>query len=431
MKPVSKILTPGKQVLIANLATAGLGFITFFMLVRSLDLEVFGEWVLYITSFNLAEMVRTGLARQAMVHYLVASKSVGNSHYIKSGAFYLSLITGAVAGLVLLVIYLLFFRGDQTGIAMFFGYYPIVAFFTLIPSFDSWVSQSNGKMLRMSAMTFIPAFLLSIVGVASFFINISLTQLIIAHAVIRVLLSAIAFFTNSAVRLSIIKPAFNEVRLLWKYGKFSIATLLGTNLLKSADNFLIGYFLGPAAVAIYNVPLKLLEIAEIPARSVGQIMFPRLSKLFSNGNLKEMSSQLVNRSIKMSMVYLPFTVIAFFAAEWVVVLIGGSDVADGAIVLQIFLLYVLVLPIDRLIGVSIDSTGAPKYNSLKVWAMVILNVVGDIIALYVFDSMALVALVTVINALAGVLLGFMLFRRKVGPQNISFKLKFKSKPNVA
>lgn len=418
-------------VTLANLATAGFGFITFFVLIRSLELNLFGEWVLYITAFNLAEMIRTGLVRQAMVHQLSGATSSQSKNATGSSAFYLALTLSVASGVVLLIIGKLFYADSSSGIAYFFLVYPVAGLLSLLPAFDTWKSQAEGKMLRMSSFTLFPAVLLALSALFSLVYPLSLLQLILIHSGIRVGLSLYSFSTSPGVRKAVSHPILGEIPKLWKYGKYSVATLLGTNLLKSADNFLIGYFLGSAAVAIYNVPLKLLEIAEIPARSTGQVLFPRLSRLFSAGDLKAFGLTLRSKILRLCMGYLPVTVFAFFGASYLVRWVGGDEVLSSAIVLRVFLIYVVLIPVDRLIGVAIDSTGKPDFNAIKVWIMVGLNIVGDVIVLYYFQSLAMVAMVTVVNIVAGVLVGAYLLKKPLGSLKPYLGLKTKKDVSIA
>jgi len=423
MQGLRKRFSDTTLVTLANLASAGFGFITFFILIRSLELSQFGEWVLYITAFNLAEMLRTGLVRQAMVHSAASASSANKKRAVQSSAFYLSLILSVGGGMALLVMGNLFYAESSSGIAYFFLIYPLSGLLSLIPAFDTWLSQAQGKMLRMSLFTFLPAILLAVFALVSIWYQVSLLQLIVVHTAIRAVLSIYALASSPSSRQAIIQPVLGEIRSLWNYGKYSVATLLGTNLLKSADNFLIAYFLGPTAVAIYNVPLKLLEIAEIPARSTGQVLFPKLSRLFSENDLMVFGLTLKKNISRLFIGYIPAAVLAFIGAEYLVSLVGGDEVSSSAVVLRVFLVYVILLPVDRLLGVAIDSTGRPINNAIKVWIMVALNVIGDVLVLYYFSSIAMVASVTVLNIIAGILVGGYLLKKPLGPLKQYFTLK--------
>ena len=64
------------------------------------------------------------------------------------------------------------------------------------------------------------------------------------------------------------------------FGKYSMGTLIGSSLLKSADTFIIGLspVLGSAGIAMYAIPLKLTDLLGIPLRSFAMTAYPRMSK---------------------------------------------------------------------------------------------------------------------------------------------------------
>ncbi|MBI1182700.1 oligosaccharide flippase family protein [bacterium] len=426
---ITKNISPTQLVTLSNLATAGFGFVTFFILVRGLSLATFGEWVLYITAFNLAEMVRTGLVRQGMVHLAASAKNEETQKHIRSAAFYLSLLLSVVAGLGLLVIYFLFYKGHHGGIALFFMCYPLVSIVSLVPQFDIWVSQAAHRMGRMAALNLLPAASLALIALASLWWPLSLWQLVLLHGAIRLLATVFSLLGNKEVTTAILSPHVEQMSALWQFGRFSVATLLGTNLLKSADNFLIAAFIGAEAVAIYNVPLKLLEIAEIPVRSTAQVIFPKISALFGMRKYHAVALLLQQQIGRLLRWYVPAALLALFAAKYLVVAAGGNNMAQAHHVLRVFLVYVMLLPIDRLLGVAIDSTGKPKFNAIKVWLMVLLNVLGDVLVLWWLQSLVAVAAVTVLNALAGVLVGYLLLKLQLS--RLGYQVKFKRNNHVA
>ena len=67
--------------------------------------------------------------------------------------------------------------------------------------------------------------------------------------------------------------------------------------------------------------------------------------------------------------------------------------------------YGLLLPIDRMTGIGLDSINKPNINALKVLVMVIANIIGDLIAIFVFQSILLVAISSIFFTLIGIWLG--------------------------
>ena len=88
------------------------------------------------------------------------------------------------------------------------------------------------------------------------------------------------------------------------------------------------------------------------------------------------------------------SLITFVFAEYLVMILGGhqylgTDPATGAstvTIVRIFSIYGLLLPIERMTGIGLDSVNRPDRNFQKVLYMTIANVIGDLIAVFVFKS---------------------------------------------
>ena len=50
-----------------------------------------------------------------------------------------------------------------------------------------------------------------------------------------------------------------------KFGKYSTASLIGSNLLRSSDTFILSLspIFGATGIAIYSIPMKFVELIEI------------------------------------------------------------------------------------------------------------------------------------------------------------------------
>ena len=90
---------------------------------------------------------------------------------------------------------------------------------------------------------------------------------------------------------------------------------------------------------------------------------------------------------------------------------------------KIFSVYGLLLPIDRMTGIGLDSINKPNINAIKVILMLATNIIGDLIAVYVFGSLELVAVSTIVFTVAGICLGGYFLNREL---NISSIEIFKS-----
>ena len=95
----------------------------------------------------------------------------------------------------------------------------------------------------------------------------------------------------------------------------------------------------------------------------------------------------------------------------------GVDPSTGAsavMILRIFSIYGLLLPVERMTGIGLDSVNRPDRNFLKVLYMTIMNVVGDLIAVFVFKSLAWVAIGSVVFTIFGIWIGIIFLDKEIG-----------------
>jgi O-antigen/teichoic acid export membrane protein len=97
-------------------------------------------------------------------------------------------------------------------------------------------------------------------------------------------------------------------------------------------------------------------------------------------------------------------VLAVWAPTWVG-LLGGDGYAGAVPVLQWFVLYLALAPLDRMVGLLFDSIEKPHLNLVKVGVMLAVNVAGDVLVYRLTGSVAAVAAVTTLTLTAGVVVG--------------------------
>ena len=158
-------------------------------------------------------------------------------------------------------------------------------------------------------------------------------------------------------------------------------------------------------VAAYSLPLKLVEIIEIPLRSFLATAMPVMSKYKSPEHKPELRYVFYRYAGLLSVFMLPAVIACIFFAESLVTMLGGVQYAESAIVLRILAVYTAFLPLDRFSGVTLDIIGKPKFNFIKVLLMLTVNVIGDIIAIYYIGNIWAVAAVSILTFFTGVIFG--------------------------
>lgn len=173
-------------------------------------------------------------------------------------------------------------------------------------------------------------------------------------------------------------------KLILNFGKYSTGTLIGANLLKSSDQILLGLspFIGTAGVALYAVPLRLTEILEIPLRSFAATAFPRISKASIENNMVEVKRLFYSFSGALTFIILPIILVGFIFAEEFVYILGGEKYIETQNIFRIFCVYGLFIAVDKFTGITLDSINRPKMNFIKVIYMASANILGDIFVIF-------------------------------------------------
>ncbi len=402
--------------LAGNITISFFGFAGFALLARSFQLEIFGQWVLYISSGSFIEMFRFGITNTAIIRYLSGVEHEERLKFIGSNVF-IGLVATIVIALVVWACHLLFpIPIKNAGYELFFAWYPILAFINL-PYNNALVilqaDQQFGKILFIKSFESGVFFLLLLLNF--FFLEMTLLQLVLAQLIIN-LISSIICTIKGWDGLRYLRRATRRTnRIILDFGKYTTFTLIGSNLLRSADTLIISLSpLGTAAVALYSIPMKLTEIQQIPLRSFVATAFPKMSKASVQGKIEEVKSLFYSYTGAMTYLFVFICLITFVFAEYFVLILGGSqylgtDPVTGAnpvTIMRVFSIYGLLLPFDRMTGIGLDSINKPGKNLIKVAYMVVANVIGDLIAVFIFKSLLLVAIASIVFTLIGVWVGF-------------------------
>ena len=402
--------------LAGNITIAFFGFAGFALLTRSFPIDIFGQWVLYISSGAFIEMFRFGITNTAIIRYLSGVEHEERLKYIGSnGSIGLVATTGIV---IILWSCHLIFPGPikNAGYELFFTWYPLLAFINLPYNTALVIMQADqqfDKMLFIKSFNSGVFFLILLFNYL--FLKLTLVELVIAQLIINMITSIICISKGWDGLRYLRRTTRKTNMVLLDFGKYTTFTLIGTNLLRSADTLIISLSpLGTAAVALYSIPMKLTEIQQIPLRSFVATAFPKMSRASVMGKVDEVKSLFYSYTGAMTYLFVLICIVTFVFAGFFVSLLGGSqylgtDPATGTntvTIMRVFSIYGLLLPIDRMTGIGLDSINKPGKNLIKVTYMVIANVIGDLIAVFVFKSLLFVAIASILFTIIGVWIGF-------------------------
>ena len=426
-KSLKKILSEDNFLSLAgNVVIAILGIVGFAILARTYSLNIFGEWVLFITAGSSVEMFRFGITNTGLIRYLAGAEEDQRLKYIGSNAL-ISLVVTIFIAVVLILCNIVFHEAiEKSGYNLFFTWYPILAFLNLPWNNALVVLQADSKFGKILVLKSINSITFFIVLTANFFFfEMTLTEMIWALLVINALTSLFSMLVRWDGLNHILSASVATNKKLLDFGKYTTFTLIGTNLLRSADTLIISLSpLGNEAVALYSIPLKLTELQQIPLRSFVATAFPKMSKASIQGKLSDVKNLFYTYSGAISYLFVFISLGTFIFSDLFVMLLAGDQFLqnglvsgfDAADIVRVFSLYGLLLPIDRMTGIALDSINKPNVNALKVFLMVAANVIGDLIAIFIFKSLILVAVSSIIFTVLGIWLGMYFLSRELSLQ---------------
>lgn len=398
--------------LAGNGASAVLGLLTLALLARVCSKEEFGKWILFLTVYSLTDALRSGLILSALVKHIAGEQDTA---VLKRWAGATWQLSGAFVGLMALLFVCLIV------VASWFGYggqWPALAGWIVglsivaIPvNISGWLLQARSQFIYMQTVRVsVQVLFIAGITIGHYTNQLDSMYLFASYTITHTLVGVVVLLTGWAQGSSIWINAVQERRSLLGFGRFSMGTLLVSNLLRTSDRLLLGAFMGPEAVVVYTLPQRLLELIEMPIRSIVITDMPRLAQLYTNSSLRVWADFLNQQSGRLWVALLPLSIGGFLAAGPLVHLLGGEGYSDSINVLRFFMIYALILPIDRYLGVGLDVVNKPQLNLLKVICMLVVNVIGDAIAILVFKSVVGVAFVSITTFALGWVLGFRFLR---------------------
>ena len=401
--------------LTGNVTIAFFGFAGFALLTRTFQVDLFGQWVLYITAGTFVDMFRLGITNTAIIRYLSGSTNENRFRFIGSNGL-IGLVATILIAAILISCNLLFpVAIKNSGYELFFTWFPLLAFITLPLNTALVIMQADQKFGNVLIIRLLyNAGFFMVLLINYLFFKMSLIQLIWAQLLLNLFTSLVCIFKGWDGLRYIGRATRETTRTLLDFGKYTTFSIIGTNLLRSADILIISLSpLGTAAVALYSIPMKLTELQQIPLRSFSATAFPKMSKASMNGETDEVKSIFYTYSGVMTYLLSFLSLITFVFADFFVLILGGSqymgtDPITGfntANIVRVFSIYGILLSIDRMTGVALDSINKPDKNLIKVSVMALANIIGDLIAVFIFKSLLAVAVASIVFTLIGIWIG--------------------------
>ncbi|TGE28668.1 lipopolysaccharide biosynthesis protein [Hymenobacter metallicola] len=399
--------------LAGNGVMAVFSVLTYSLLYRFLAPADMGNWVFFQFSFLLLDTFRTGLLQTALIKFYAGADEARQRSVAGAGWLLALLVTGGF-GLLNALAWPLMSWFTDAGVLVVLRWFGLALALTLPFNVATWVLQAEQRFDRILYIRLLNqgSFIGLIFG-AFLLDRINLHTVMYAFLLSALLTSVVAVAARWSRLENLPYRTGAAVREIFHFGKYSFGTYLCANLLRSSDTFIIKFMLGPAALAVYNLPQRLLEILEIPLRSGLATAMPSMSAAVNRQRQGEVTEILLKYAGFLTLLFVPVALGAGLLAEVLVGLVGGGKYAgtEAATIYRIMLVSALLFPLERFLGVTLDIIGKPQLNLVKVLLALAVNVGADIGFIQLTGSVYGATLASVATMLASTVYGYVVLSR--------------------
>ncbi len=359
-----------------------------YTLLERVSQSTFGVWVGFLTLTSILEVGRSGLLQNALIKYL-ANAHPSETPVINTASLVLNFGITLVGAVVLAAVGpWLSNSWDSPGLDRLFLIY-IFTTFALIPLFQcNFIQQAHLEFKGLFWSTFVRQGLLFGFILYCYLAGKSLDLISLAWV------QFIATVCGAATTFMIARPFLDFAKKIdWKwvktllhYGKFVFGTNLSTMLYKSIDKMMLLSMVSTAGAGLYEVAIRVTNLAEAPTFSIASILFPQSARRIQSEG-KEGIRKLYEQSVGAILaILLPFILFVLIFPDWIVGIVGGAEYNGAGALLQLTMLYGLFIPFAVQFGTILDSIGLPKINFYFTMAGMGLNIVFNYLFIKQFGT---------------------------------------------
>lgn len=407
------------QSLFGNGVMAVISMVTIAILYRSLSINDIGVYMFLMTILVLVDTLKSGFLTVAFIKFYAGSDE-DRAKEVAGSAWSLAIAITAALIVINVVTYFLSSYTNNAGMVLFLKYFSIISLFTLPFFMGSIVVQSEKRFDRLLQMRLIYQLLFTGVIILLIFLKrATLNSVILTYALSNLAASLIVLFlgwTKIETLKSTTSKTFWEI---FHFGKYSMGTSISANLFAVTDTFFINFFLGPAALAIYNLGGKLLQVVEMPLLSFAASGMPGLSGYYNNNQKLEMMHLMKKMVGMLSLGIIVIAVLSIIFAEPIIALIGGAKYVhtEAPQLFRILMSITILYPADRFFALTLDVIHKPKINFYKILVMLLVNLIADYVGLRIFKSVYVIAIANLFPVLVAIIITYI-------PLNKYSKLNF-------
>lgn len=351
--------------LLQNLSTLVFGFGGFYLLVRIIDKDQMGGWVLFVQVTSLIEVARVGFLKFGFIKFRAMADDKDQAKLL-TASLTLNTIFALLVGLAMFSLGGLLSESiwKIPELKKMFYLYSVTSL-VLVPFMQF-------EFLQHALLDFKRIFIL-------YFARNSFAFLTILFAYVgfyKIDLFLLAIFNLLATIVGVVvavilvqRPITFSRTIDWvwtkklvHYGKYVAATSLSSMLYGAVDSFMLGSLVSTASVAVYNVANRITTLINIPSQSVSAVIFPQSAKVIDTqgrAGVKILYEKSVGGILAL---VVPCVIFVLLFPGFVIQFIAGQGYLETIAILKITIFLSVFLAFAFQFGVTLDAIGFPNIN---------------------------------------------------------------------
>ena len=343
--------------------------------------ETYGIFVLSLTVLSFGGMFSKLGVHSALIRFISYYSAKGDDTKVKGSilsAFYIVLCASLVVSVIIysmsdIISAHLFKRNVGFILKILSMTIPFTSIFFVISfSFIGFKKMEYHVMFSYVGQNLIRVIIIVIFGL----IFGDILGLTIAYAISEITIALIAFYFFYRIIMSRFSEIIS-VRVTGELMSFSLPLLVSSFLgffLSYTDRLMLGYFMSPVEVALYDAGLRLAMITTMFTAGIVSLFYPVITEIFAKKDIKMLKILFIDVNKWSLYISLPIASSLILFPGFALILSFGNEYIDARTVLQILSIKFLI---DIFLTTSfnmITSIGRVAYVAIINVIAIILNV---------------------------------------------------------
>lgn len=370
-------------VISTRLLLTALGFISFLFLIRYLDKDQYGLWVIFMTMTSLIETVRVGFIKSPLM--ILQSKKAYDNIGLYNSSFILNIGLSILIIFIILIItpFIASIFDHEIIKSLLYLYIIKLIIISIGDHFD--IVQEANLDFKGTFLDLLLRNIIFVVGViVCYYCRIELPlYYLVFFQIIGALFGVVFSYLNSIKKQIFVLTFFQfnilYVKELMSFGKYTFGSSASSIAMRNVDTWMLGSFLSSSSVALYNPAVRISNIFEIPTSTLSTILMPKLIKEINVSGLSSVKYYYEKAMSFILIFMIPIIVFGVIFSDQIIFIVAGGGFGRSSYFMKFTMFYGLLIPFNRQFSITLDALGKTKLNFTILCISLMLSVILNII----------------------------------------------------